>query len=308
MIPDADFLGDVASTYELGSVRGCRPVPGGLSNDLFRLETARGAYALKVMRANADASGFRANIERAFAIERTAVADGVPCPRPIELPDATCLADVAGTWVRVHAWVDGEHPVPEMHAHEAGALLAAIQRANELTPLMLADEPWDEARWSNLAMLAGLPLPIARRLGEAASMLAELEAATSGAHVVDHVASHGDLDPKNTLVVNGTLMALDWDAAAVLPVAREAVSVALDWSTGPGVFRGVLRSYVAAGGTEIPAENWVFGGWVSALGGWLVYNVSQRSVSELGQREALSTLDRLEDFAEQFEQYRAALE
>lgn len=308
MIPTATFLSAVAARYDLGDVRGCQRVAGGLSNELFRLETSHGLFALKVMVANAGASDFHANLERAYVIERAAAAQGVPCPRPVERPDGTCLARVSGRWVRVHAWVTGEPPVPESYAREAGALLAAIHGATTPVPQALDDEPWDEARWSNLAGLHGIPEPIAGRLNQAASLLAGLEAETSGTHVVDHVPSHGDLDPKNTLLVKGELMALDWDAAGLRPAAREAVTVALDWSTNTESFRGVIRSYVAAGGGGIPAEKWVFGGWVSSLSGWLVFNASERMANESGQREVLSTLDRLEAFAPQLGAYRGALE
>lgn len=307
MIPTTSFLSAVAAEYDLGEVRGCQRVTGGLSNDLFRVETSHGLFALKLMVANASASDFHANVEGAYAIERAAASQGVPCPRPVERPDGTCLARVSGRWVRVHAWVTGEAPIPERYAREAGALLAAIHGAATPVPQALDDETWNEARWSNLAGLTGIPRPIAERLRYAASLLAELEAETSGSHVVDHVPSHGDLDPKNTLLVDGTLMAVDWDAAGLRPAAREAVTVALDWSATPEDFRAVLRSYVDAGGGDIPAENWVFGCWVSALCGWLAFNASQRISSELGQLEVLSALDRLEAFAHQLGAYKDAL-
>lgn len=307
MIPTARFLSAVAAEYDLGDVRGCQRVRGGLSNELFRVETTRGPYALKLMGANAGARDFQANVERAFVIERAAAAKGVPCPRPVERPDGTCLARVSGRWVRVHAWVTGEPPVPEKHAHGAGALLAAIHGAATPVAKALDDEPWDESRWSSIAGLDGIPRPIAQRLRHAAPLLADLEAETSGSHVVDHVPSHGDLDPKNTLLVQSELMALDWDAAGLRPAAREAVTVALDWSTTPERFQGVLRSYVDAGGNDIPAENWVFGGWVTGLCGWLAFNASERMASELGRREVLSTLDRLEALAHQLGAYGEAL-
>lgn len=307
MIVTATFLSDVAVEYDLGDVRGCQRVTGGLSNDLFRLETTHGHFALKIMGANAEARDFQANVERAYVIERAAAAQGVPCPRPVERPDGTCMVRVSGRWVRVHAWVMGEPPVPEHNALEAGALLAAIHGAAKPVPKALKDEPWDATRWSHLAGQTGIPRPIADRLRHAASLLAELEAETAGSHVVDHLPSHGDLDPKNTLVVQGTLMAVDWDAAGLRPAAREAVSVALDWSTTAEGFRGVLRSYMNGGGGDVPAENWVFGGWVSALCGWLVFNASERMASELGQQEVLSTLDRLDVFAHQLGAYQDAL-
>jgi hypothetical protein len=119
--------------------------------------------------------------------------------------------------------------------------------------------------------------------------------------------SHGDLDPKNTLVVDGVLMALDWDAAGPQSCAREAVSLALDWTTGPDEFREALLAYAAGAGSTPVAEPWVFGGWVSAIGGWLVYNVLHRADSDLGLREAENALHRLTAFHRRLPDYLAAM-
>ena len=42
-------------------------MPGGLSNDLWRVDTTTGRYAVKVMRTNAGAPDFRSNVEAAYA-------------------------------------------------------------------------------------------------------------------------------------------------------------------------------------------------------------------------------------------------
>lgn len=307
VIASADFLDDVVTAFGLGEVRGCHPVEGGLSNDLFRLESARGDHAMKVMGVNAEAADFHRNLEQAYAIERAARRRGVPCPRPVEGPDGACLVRISGRWVRMHAWVDGEVPAPRRHAHRAGGLLANIHRAFDPAPLALDDDPWDEKGWSSLADQDGLPSPLAERLRQAAPALAQLEHETSASHVVPHVPSHGDLDPKNTLLVNGDLLALDWDAAGVRPAAREAVSVALDWSGAPAGFRAVLSSYRAARGLEVPAESWVFGGWVSSQRGWLAYNAAQRATTAIGQREVGSALTRLTSLGHHLDDYRRHL-
>jgi thiamine kinase-like enzyme len=172
----------------------------------------------------------------------------------------------------------------------------------------LDDEPWDEAGWSGLAGTNGLPRKLAADLLRAAPALADLEAVTAASGLlVPHVLSHGDLDPKNTLIVGGTLMAVDWDAADAQPAAREVVTVALDWTTTPDGFREVLRSYVAAGGAAPPAEPWVFGGWLSAVGGWLIYNVLHRAEEDLRVREAGTSLQRIMTLHARLPEYLAAI-
>ncbi len=139
-----------------------------------------------------------------------------------------------------------------------------------------------------------MPADLAQALRDAAPSLAELEAMTAAPGLeTPHVDSHGDLDPKNTLAVGNDLMALDWDAAGPQPVVREAASVALDWSTNLEEFQRVIAAYTQRSGERVIAEPWVLGGWVSALGGWLVYNATTRPGQMLGQRETRLTCERL---------------
>lgn len=303
-----DLLDGAALAFGLGRIRTAIPVAGGLSNDLWRVETSAGRYAVKVMRTHADRPEFSRNVEAAFSVERRAFSDGVACPEPILAPGGGCLQRVGGRWVRVHRWVEGEPATAGEHGRQAGALLATIHRAGEVSIAALDDEPWDERAWASMAEGDHVPSSLAAALRSAAVELAELEAGTSAAGLaVAHVGSHGDLDPKNTLVVDGRLLALDWDAAGSRSQAREAVTVALDWSSDPIGFRWVLDGYLSAGGGSVPAEPWVLGGWVSALGGWLVHSVEECLHTAQGCDEAAAALDRLVGLHTQLPLYLEAL-
>jgi hypothetical protein len=96
---------------------------------------------------------------------------------------------------------------------------------------------------------------------------------------------------------------VDWDAARSCSVAREAVGLALDWSDDVAGFQRVLAGY----GSTVPTEPWVFGGWVSALGGWLVYNATHRASTDLDESEIRATLNRLLGFHAGRHEYVAAL-
>ena len=111
----------------------------------------------------------------------------------------------------------------------------------------------------------------------------------------------------DTLVVDGRLFAVDWDAASLRCVVREAVTVALDWSRDPEEFRRVLDAYGEASGCSLPTDAWVFGGWVSALGGWLAYNATTRGESDTGRTEVSATCDRLLALWRSLASYEAAL-
>lgn len=292
-----DILARLPAHFDLHPVTSASEVSGGLSNALYRVETSAGAYAVKIMGINADSHDFQNNIENAFAVEQAAFTAGVPCPEPVPTSQGTCLAAVAGKLVRVHHWVEGVTPAitPES-GRWAGELLAKIHSIEGHVDLTLDDDPSDESGWTSLANTPGLNERLECRLRAAAPALADLERLTAApGQLAAHVSAHGDLDPKNTLLdPSGRLLALDWDSAGRQPVLRDVVTIALDWSTTPSSFRGVVDAYEAASeDVRVPAKPWVFGGWVVAHSGWLVHNATRRAGSALGSAEVSTTCDRL---------------
>ena len=289
------MMAQAAEGFGLGHVETMIRVEGGLSNDMWRVDTERGAFAVKVMRAHADAADFRDNVESAFTIEMNAFRAGIPCPEPTPTPEGHALLRVDGAWLRAHRWCEGNSPSPGEHLEDAGVLLATIHRAGGKSARTLDDRPREARAWGALTELLGLPGWLSDQLRSAAPELARLEAATAASSrlVMEHADSHGDLDPKNTLVASGRLLAVDWDAAGPRPIAHEAVSLALDWAEDLEGFRRVLTAYAESSGTTLPTEVWTFGGWVGALSGWLIYNVEQRADTDRGLREASETCARL---------------
>lgn len=295
LVPVEATMVKAAESFGLGQVEAMVRVEGGLSNDMWRVTTTSGEFAVKVMRAHADAPDFRDKVEAAFTIERNAFRAGIPCPEPTSTAEGHALLQVDGDWLRAHRWCEGNSPDPGDRLEDAGHLLARIHRAGGHSVRTLDDRPRVTGTWAALAEQPRLPEPLSEQLRSAAPELALLEAATAASpHLVTKFAdSHGDLDPKNTLVASGRLLAVDWDAAGPRPIAREAVSLALDWAENAEGFRRALSAYADRSGTTLPTEVWVFGGWVAALGGWLTYNVEQRADTDLGLREASGTCARL---------------
>lgn len=303
-------LEGVCTGFELGVLRDARTVTGGLSNDMWHVRTDRGEYAVKAMVVNAGRPDFVANLESAFAVELRAHAAGVAMPEPIAVPGSgQCLLAIDGRLLRVHAWIDGAAADPPSHRAEAGALLAEIHGVSPATAVALDGEPWTAAAWRDLGDQASDP-ELADAIRGSADLLARLEDVTSvGPAVVQTVESHRDLDPKNALVGRSGLLAVDWDAAGPVAAAREAVEVALDWSTDPAGFADVLAAYREKSPYDVPRELWVFGGWVSAHAGWLVHNASVRESSSsdrlLGVGEATAALARLRMLSVALPEYAA---
>jgi len=280
----------VAERFGLGRpVSGPVRVSGGLSNELWRVVTGDGVFAVKRMVVNADLPDFVGDVEAAYGIERRAWDAGVAMPQPVAVPGTDrALADVDGSLFRVHRWVDGRPGAGS--ASEAARLIASVHAVGNPRWAAAPGTGWAADRWG-------------------ADVVALARRVCPGPGRVLVVDSHRDLDRKNALrTPDGVLMAVDWDAAGPVSAVHEAVGVALDWSGDDAtVFAEALRAYGERSGVDVPAEPWVFGGWVAAQGGWLDYNATHRAGSPLGQAEVTGTLARVRTLAGGLDVLLAAL-
>lgn len=125
---NADVAEKLAEEFGLGSVLvppTQKAAGWGAHNLLWRLETDEGTWAIKQNgRALSD------DVERAFAIERTAHAGGVACPRPKASVSGTCYVTVGTIAYRCHEWIDGvaknNEDVTFTEAKAMGALVARL--------------------------------------------------------------------------------------------------------------------------------------------------------------------------------------
>jgi hypothetical protein len=288
--PPVTVIERVAQRFGLGQlVADPVRVPGGLSNELWRLVSQEGVFAVKRMVVNADRPDFVANVEGSFEVERHAAASGVAMPQPVVVPSTgRALAEVEGSLFRVHRWVDGQPAAGS--AREAAELVAGIHAVGDPRWEQAPETAWTADGWgADLAELA-------RRVGR-------------GPEQVLVVDSHRDLDRKNTLrTAEDVLVALDWDAAGPISAVHEAVSVALDWSDGDvTVFAEAVHVYAEQSGVSVSAQPWVFAGWVAAQGGWLDHNAAHRGDSSLGRAEVAGTLVRLRGLAADLDALLAAM-
>lgn len=325
-------LSAVAERFGLGRVlEGPRPVAvGALSNRLWRVEAASGCFAVKEMVSHADREWLVPQVEAAFAIELRARAAGVPVPQPVPDPlTGCCLARIGGRLVRVHQWMNGRGLTLGGAdcglAGLAGDLLARIHRATGPPGggEREAGEPFAAGHWAALAGRIERRAPVlAGQVRADAAFLAALQARTTiPAPAHDLIDSHADLNPKNALLrPDGSLAAVDWDAARTVSAGQELVQVALDWAAHPRTQGGidparlqaVLDSYRAAGGPASPERGpTAFGAWICSWAWWLDYqldhNVAGGAGIEAGVREAAITLGTLRHAARELDAWTALL-
>jgi hypothetical protein len=269
-------VNEVCAAFRLGRQL-CRPVAarGGMLHRVWRLETERGTYAVKALRppAGLDEHAWLRDYERSFALERAALAAGLPTPRAIAAEDGSWLARTREATVRVHEWVEGER-LPDRHveprvARLAGALLARIHglrligetRPEAVLPTCAA-ETW-RRREEEVPELRGM-----------AAVQPELNRAIEDAQglVKDPVLSHKDVNAKNLLARTGAgpgLVPIDWELAGPVEPALEAAASALNWAGAfwwepdPELARAFLAGYREGGGV-FPAnpDIRIFASWL----------------------------------------------
>ena len=300
-MPD-NFAQAVCTAFDLGTPTGeMTPVAGGLTHHMFRLEAARGTFAVKEISIDPSGAWQAPRIERAFQLERAAFDAGVAMPRPVPVVGKdTCLAEVrrgdgSVATVRVHEWVEGEglqrvvygadfadrvgRVIARIHAL---AMDAGISQAEAL--VTLGDDHWrslaerierSDAEWK-WEFRAILPT------------VAEVEAYVDSARLDDTplILGHRDADQKNWMKTEDkALLLVDWDAAGPVNPRHEVASLALTWS---GVHLGepdwkVVRAWIAgyrAGGGVLDAiRSTDLAEFVAVLSQWFEYN-ARRSIGE----------------------------
>jgi Ser/Thr protein kinase RdoA (MazF antagonist) len=268
----------------------------------WRLSTSRGRFAVKAFSPDQHAHDVEA-LEASVRLELTALAAGVPMPRPcLTVATGAGVAEVTGpgsqsVLVRVHEWVEGATPTAPAStglAAELGAALAAIHRVGLRSRADAQVDPWYRAghgavHWEGLAERAEQAGRWwAGRLRDALPLLSEVEAlvAARAAETVPLLVTHSDLVPGNVLVsVEGRPWIVDWDDAGPWNPAEEVAAAVVSWSSGAGgepneaVALALVEGYRQAGGGLQEHSPTVLAGSLSAVANWLELNV-RRSLDE----------------------------
>ena len=241
-------------------------VHGGFANQMYRLDTDQGSFAVKEL--NLVDRRWTYRVDDVFRFERAAFAAGIPMPEPIS----------ASSHTLVHRWVEGEKlpeaPVSAAYAFEIGEILARIHALDvEWTPEPIeGPTPRDWPELAARAAATGQPW--------ADELASHVKTFLAIAHFVDTcprtgpvVLTHKDIQPWNLLAREGRPVVLDWELSGMLDLASELGSTALSLAKGrgfeniePTIFRSVLDGYVAGGGTLPPSgPSW----FVFMIGSWL---------------------------------------
>src|SRR5581483_11273489 len=292
--PDAHA---VADAFGLGEpLEPMTPIGGGLTNRIWRLVTSHGVYAVKQMAPVMKRASLIEWTERAFDLERAAIANGVDAPIPVPAcATGRCLTELPreqhGTTslVRVHKWVDGERvpPVvfPPDEVRRIGAVLARIHalRMPAGVTAREAQRVAGEDFWLALVEeVERTDLPWAWELRAYVPLLLDAEAYVDAARndITPLILSHRDADQKNFMrTPDDRLLLVDWDAAGPVNPRHDLANMALTWAgvhlgdPDARAARAFLEGYRDAGGDIGRFERTDLAEMVSVQPWWLERNI-----------------------------------
>jgi Ser/Thr protein kinase RdoA (MazF antagonist) len=250
--------GEIAAAFDLGAVRSLDgPVARGEQGQVWRLETARGAFAVK----EAFEPPEEADVARAAAFAEAAAAAGVPTPTAGRTGDGAFLQPAGGATVRVFEWADLGPLDRRLDAAAVGRLLAALHgvRHDAGAPL----DPWyaepvGPTRWRELAAaLTARDGPYAAVLERLCDELIALDELVEQPRTL--ATCHRDLWAENVRRVDGGgLCVIDWDDCGLADPSYELGAVLWEFAGGDAErARRLHAAYVDAGGSgrvERPAD------------------------------------------------------
>jgi len=242
-------------------------VAGGALHRTWRVVTVDGDVAVKVL-APGGHPAWADELDRAVAFERAAWAAGtVPMAEPLPALDGSALARFDDAVVRAHRWVDG--PVGTAIAPTAerlrrlGRTVAALVAVGPPVGTTAVGLEWNalDAYDATVAEAHDVDAPFAAALDDLAEEVARLRARMAALEACHRpmAMGHGDLHPRNTVVVGGVDVLVDWDdSAPVVPVSH-LLDAAVAFAGGPheaspALVRAALDGWAEAGGGPVDLD------------------------------------------------------
>jgi len=224
------------------------PVARGELGQIWLLETARGAFAVKEWFEESRQS----ELLEGAAFQEAAGRAGVPCPKVVRRGDGSLLLDLAGTAICLYGWVDLCDRDPMIDPAAVGSLVGTLHRVpfagrEPIDPWY--SDPIGRDRWDELVRELGVRgAPFAEDLAAFRDELAALEALIVPPSSLR--TCHRDLWADNLRATSGgELCLIDWDNAGDADTTGELALVLFEFGRGnPIRARQLHESYIEAGG------------------------------------------------------------
>lgn len=244
----------IAAAFALGAAARLSdgPVARGQVGSIWRLDTDRGPWAVKLVEDDIAASDLAELIDGA-AFQVAAQRDGVPAPLVVRTREGELIGDLGDVRVTVQSWVDLLQPDLALDPAALGGVVATLHRVDHAGST--GRDPWYEApvgerRWAELmGTLRDRKAPFADELERPVSELVALE------DLLGHPPKtlrtcHRDLWADNVRgTSDGSLCVIDFDNSGLADPAQELALVLLEYSDrDPTRAAAIKRAYADAGG------------------------------------------------------------
>ncbi len=306
-------------------------VTGGLLHKMYRVNTNKGAYAVKVLNAEI--------MKRPVAFQNTENSEKIAAGFRPMIPVVAALEiggkqihELDGNHYMIFDWVEGASVFPPMitseNCYAIGDVLGKIHQEKLAVDGVVPEEDgatmfnWDKhgqqlpeyiaEDWANRFQEA---LPDIKAWNKAACETGEILAKTM-------VISHRDLDPKNVMWNGDSPLIIDWEAAGYVNPYQELLEVINYWADdGKG---GLLKEnfdallYAYTQHVELENVDWdpVFAGSFYGMLGWLEYNMKRAlgieteatDDAQIGKEQVLGTIGALYDYQKKVQMMKQWLE
>lgn len=306
-------------------------VTGGLLHKMYRVNTNKGAYAVKVLNAEI--------MKRPVAFQNTVNSEKIAAEFQPMIPVVAALEiggkqihELDGNHYMIFDWVEGASVFPPMitseNCYAIGDVLGKIHQEKLAVDGVVPEEDgatmfnWDKygqqlpeyiaEDWANRFQEA---LPDIKAWNQVACEAGEILAKTM-------VISHRDLDPKNVMWNGDSPLIIDWEAAGYVNPYQELLEMINYWADdGKG---GLLKEnfdallYAYTQHVELENVDWdpVFAGSFYGMLGWLEYNMKRAlgiengstDDAQVGKEQVLGTIGALYDYQKKVQMMKQWLE
>ncbi len=331
----SNFFEELATALSLGEpAQQPQPVSGGYMHRMYRLETTRGCYAVKLLNPEVMSRPTAMdNYCRAEALESVLEQSGLPVVAALVFRGSK-MQCIQGQYCYVFPWVEhtalGWREIEPVHCAAVGDLLAQMHNlpipSGEGLPQFESVNPESlTIDWVALARKAETACPeIAPAL---LAQLPVLEAAqTAYNRAVEALPPlccicNADMDCKNVLWKNGQPLVIDLECLETGNPVNDLIQLSLSWAGGVvcRIDHGCLRTFLSAyrKGKALPTMDWrVLTGLGFSWLDWLHYNLRRatgeisgsEAEKQMGLGQAMETMERIRYFASVQEKIAAVME
>lgn len=303
--------------YNLGEVLNITKISGGLMHKMFKVDTTKGIYCIKVLNpevmSRKEAYG---NFVVSESVSNLAKKNGIPVSSALDI-DGNYLTKLDNMYYMVFDYVDGktlkDDEITVEHCKKIGNILAHIHlldykeiglESNIQEYKKLYDwESYINNPNFNKMSYKDLYLNNYKKYN---SLLKRANERFNESNL-NQAICHNDMDPKNVMWNNNNPIIIDWECAGIANPERELIEVALCWSGflsnnfSEEKFKAIFKEYSKY--RSINNIDWydVICGNLVGRFGWLKYNL-ERSLGivsndeeemKLAANEVIKTIDEI---------------